>query len=252
VLLLSASVVMAAYVTPAIPNGDFSLPVISPDGQVSGFNPGVIPDWTSDRVPGLDINGNPTTYGCADSGVGNNKHPLSASNNYAYLLGGISQWAGYPVTLDPTDPLGINTTTFKYDEPGIYDVTGHTIAAGDQFKLNFLADNDWTNFPPGTMRAEVFATLDGGLTKTVLASADLNVDLGTPWQTLSLDVPDASAGVGQQLGVYFRNIPTMPNPGPNNSWIRIDNVQFVPVPEPATLVMLVLGGLAMLVWRRSR
>jgi hypothetical protein len=170
--------------------------------------------------------------------VGNNKHPLSASNNYAYLLGGISQWASYP-------------TTFKYDEPGIYNVTGHTIAAGDQFKLNFLADNDYTNFPPGTMRAEVFATLDGGLTKTVLASADLNVDLGTPWQTLSLDVPDASAGVGQQLGVYFRNIPTVPAPGPNNSWIRIDNVQFV-VPEPATLVMLVLGGLAMLVWRRSR
>ena len=228
-LLTSPNSLMAVYQTPLVPNGDFDSTTmkvkgwngdnVSDGGIYIGVN---IPGWASDGV-------------AADSGV---ETPGSNGTGYrAFLMGGASTSYPYP---NPPGP---------YADPSAYDTTAYTIQPGDQFMLSFDATNNYTANLPPKLRVSVYAL--NGLVRVPIVTEDLVLpNTGVSWVTYTLNVPDTTGYEGKMVGVEIQNIPALQLPGYNSSWINVDNVRFVP--EPATWTMLVLGGLAMLIWRRRR
>jgi len=67
---------------------------------------------------------------------------------------------------------------------------------------------------------------------------------------LDTDIPGGA--IGQDIGIEILN--TSGALGATHSWIDVDNVNLsvVPVPEPATMALVSLGGLALVAFRRRR
>ena len=211
-LLILPNTAMAVAL-PTVTNGDFELPATAKIKGWNGESGTDIPGWSSD-IAAFDS-------GVEEGGAG-------GSAWRGFLLGGLSPWGS------------------TYPEPTAWNTTNYTIQAGDQFKLSVDALDNWSEFPPGQLQMNVYF-LDGAV-RTSLAS--VTIPLTGTWTTYTLDVPDASAGVGKLLGVELANIPQPTRNPPGNTWINVDNVQFVP--EPATWIMLMLGAMGIAFYTRRK
>ena len=117
-------------------------------------------------------------------------------------------------------------------DPAVYNVTDHVIGAGESYLLTVDAYNNW-NAPDFALG--LYSTPDGGATLNELV---LNtVSLTGEWAeyTATYAVGAADAAIGSNLVVLMDN--------PTTGWLNMDNVRLDVVPEPATMVLLGLGGL---------
>ncbi len=124
-------------------------------------------------------------------------------------------------------------------DSSVWQATSHTIAADELFTLVFDARDvsaDWD------LTYSIFATTDGGATRTTLDSGFL-ADEQTDGVTLVVNSNDHLAHVGSQIGVEFDNA---------TDYAGLDSVSLTvgPIPEPGSLALLALGGVAL--FRRRR
>ena len=144
---------------------------------------------------------------------------------------------------------------------GIYpsQQTAYSISSGEGFQLTFDARYTYGSTGPGggwsqpmsapeQIQADLYY-VSGGV-PVVFASDVITWDAngaGTPWVTYSFTGVAPLAAAGDLLGVDFQNISADPN---YYNWSEVDNVKLSSVPEPASMALIGLGGLALVALRR--
>ncbi|MCJ7776922.1 MAG: PEP-CTERM sorting domain-containing protein [Sedimentisphaerales bacterium] len=216
-VLATCALAQAAYKTPAVENFSFENPA---DGKHNAWDL----EANAKPAPGnmssvSDVPGWFSDWTALDSGVeGPDAWPGTTDGH----------WAGFMM---------------NGPDPSTWQILGYKVQAGDQFALAVDSRDNWSAITPAQLQMSLFYVAIGGA-RTVLATQI--VPLTTTWTTFKLDLPDASLGLGRLLGIELLNVSDA-GTSTGNSWIGIDNVRFVP--EPATLVLLGLGGLLL---RRKR
>jgi PEP-CTERM motif len=212
----------AAQAVPVVvENYSFELPdpgehLIGWDGE----NGDDVPGWNSDSE-------------CRSSGIARPDNFPGTVGTYSGEFG----CDGYP---DSTMP-----------EPGAWNLTGHTIAAGEIFTLTVDASDSWTNTGLNPKLKMTLYYDDGG---RIEGNSVVHVmpNAGFPsWDeyVLVFDVDnDAPLSVGKNIGIELENVEVEPS---GYSWLVLDNVRLDVVPEPATMTLLSLGSLALLKRRRA-
>lgn len=148
---------------------------------------------------------------------------------------------------------------------GIYpsQETGYSIVGGENIQLTFDARYTYGSTGPGggwsqpmsapeQVQADLYY-VNGGA-PVIFNSSVVTWDasgLGTPWATYTFTGTTPFAAAGDFLGVDFQNISADPN---YYNWLEVDNVQLsvVPAPEPASVALIGLGGLALVALRRRK
>ncbi|MCC5844539.1 MAG: PEP-CTERM sorting domain-containing protein [Verrucomicrobia bacterium] len=143
-----------------------------------------------------------------------------------------------------------------------WDATGNTLFTGSGFTLSNL---DLTGLSDLNMRFDIrSATAGGGTPPTTFASVEYQVDgggwistgvnsswaTGTTFVPVTLDFSSLSAINGLE-NVDFRFVfASGSKTGSTNHAIRLDNLEVSAIPEPSTLVLIGMFGLATLALRR--
>jgi hypothetical protein len=231
--LLSASCLVALSVVQSqasniLVNGDFS--ANQGQGKVffwdaTGAPTGSIPDWTP-TGPGGAIN-----YDLGGAYVGNSGvDGLPDDSNYG---GAAHLW------LDSYDPA-------------VYNTSSYTIQPGDNYSLSFNINGEWS--PDGNHNTAVSLYYVSGGNRVIFDTYNVNVPINWnyTWTPESFNVAAPSAGVGDPLGVEIQNVtPESGNPVNNDdSYTAYGNVVLSVVPEPTSIALFGLGGLALLAFRR--
>lgn len=148
--------------------------------------------------------------------------------------------------------LGVNTAgdirTLGID-------TGHILAVGDVFTLNF----DWLDASPGweneTITAQLFYTVDNtisGARTEITSFTTVGEASDVTWESSGVFTSGAAAAEGDGARTVFLDF--IPN-ADGNSFARIDDVNLsvepLVVPEPSSTALLGLGGLALILRRRK-
>ena len=136
--------------------------------------------------------------------------------------------------------------------------TGYAVQSGDVFTLSYAFD------PLAGWAAEegldviLFTSDDNtiGGAKTLLwsslsqhnAAGDLTY---YNYDTSAITIDGGSAHVGQSLFIEFNGTTTAGNIDAFNGFARVDDVQLSVVPEPATMSLLAIGGIALIRRRRK-
>ena len=148
----------------------------------------------------------------------------TASNSGIYSGGTDGTWTGYLYNGDPS----------------VYNLTEHIIQLDEEFILQVDAQNSSTDNPPALLEISLFIDSYGERI-TVFSET---VEVSDTWNTYTLDFySNTFPAVYNKIGIELANVTES-----GESWINIDNIQFVP--EPATIALLGLGALAMLSRKR--
>ena len=181
----TATVTIFVELVPMIINHSFELPGT---GKIQ-TDWGLVPGWSSDYPPedsGVDYEGNNTFVPVVDDG-----------DWYAFLMG---------------------------DDPTVWQLTNHTILAGEVFTLTFDAYNCY-NGPDVT--GSLYYDDNGSrvtvasVTVTGLIFKDLN---GAVEGSVTFAAGDVPAAIGRKIGIEFDN-PRLDSEFTYGSWTAFDNVQ---------------------------
>jgi hypothetical protein len=186
----------------------------------TGFGSGLIPDWTGNAA--------------SDTGV---EYPQIAAQD------------------------GSMSAYFEMADGYAQQTTSHQIQSGDSFNISFYTLNNWTTegtYWPDSEGQITVALYYGSLANTIgtyTFDAGLGAGGSATWMNQALTVLDTDipgGAIGQDIGIEILN--TSGALGATHSWIDVDNVNLsvVPVPEPATMALVSLGGLALVAFRRRR
>ncbi|HNQ90630.1 MAG TPA: PEP-CTERM sorting domain-containing protein [Verrucomicrobiota bacterium] len=183
-----------------VENFSFELPGTGKVRAWNGENGVDIPGWASDTT-------------AADSGV-ESDWPGSSEGS----------WAGFLMGTDPA----------------AWQLTGHTIAAGDTFTLLVDAHNNWSATTPAHLTMSLY--YDDAGSRVTAGSSTVELTDSFAQYSLAFDSGTLPGSIGKNIGIMLQNGATT-----SDSWIGIDNVRLdvAAIPEPGTVVLL-LGGLAAL------
>jgi len=121
-------------------------------------------------------------------------------------------------------------------DPSVYNLTDHIIQLDEEFILQIDARNISTDIPPALLEISLFLDVYGDR----ITVASETVEVSDTWSTYSVDFyANAFPAVYNKIGIELANVTPS-----GESWIGIDNIQFVP--EPATIALLGLGALVLL------
>jgi len=131
----------------------------------------------------------------------------------------------------------------------VYQVTDQTIAAGEIYTLGAWALNGGVDGSTGMSELELsFFYVDGAGAHIELAANSNDVpEENYEWHACTAEFTVGADGIGEKLGIKFRNVDV----GYSNGWVGFDDVTLDVVPEPATMMLLGLGSLALLKRRRA-
>ena len=192
-----------------------------------------------------------------------------AVENYSFELPGtdkLSNWTDVPgwssdtVASDSgveenaaaTDGDWIGYLRTSYTDPSVWQLTGHEIVAGEVFELKIDATNTWNG---SSQPADIKLTLyydNGDGVRNVGNSMPFTLPTVSnvyQWDeyTIQFDAGLIPASAGSMIGIEIEN--NMPLG--DSCWLGMDNVRLDVVPEPATMMLLGLGSLALLKRRRA-
>ena len=138
--------------------------------------------------------------------------------------------------------------------------TSYALTTGETINLSFAARYTYASTGPGggwsqPISSPVQVTADlyyvSGGAPVVFATAAATWDAsgnGVPWANYTISGVVPSAANGDLLGVSFANTTTDPN---YYNWAEVDNVSLASVvPEPSSIALLSLAGLALAAYRR--
>lgn len=189
--------------------------------------PGIIPGWEPSG-PGVEGPGGPVG-GPGDSGV-------ESDTSYG-------SWRGYLAGRDPS----------------IYQTTAYTILGSEPgFSLSVAAKDTWTadgnnNQLSGSSVLNMSLYYLDGTSRVSMGNQDFVVtDTFVDYTLDVLSIP--SAAIGKELGIELDNVSDVRDLGGDvvYAWQGLDNVRLSVVPEPGTIVLLSLGALSLVVFRRRR
>lgn len=170
-----------------------------------------------------------------------------AENSGAIDAGPQSAQFSQSVTIDPANPvLTFWWRFFTAETPGTLNTFNDRFQVDVEGSLSLVQTI-------ATVNGTSMISTGGPLWTPILGSPSSNpgqnqsFGLYTPsWVFYSLN---ASSMAGETVSVYFR-VQDAGGQHNQSSGYAVDNIQFVPVPEPAVMGMALLGGL--LIWRRRQ
>ena len=125
-------------------------------------------------------------------------------------------------------------------DPSVYSLTDHIIQLDEEFILQVDARDNWSENPPALLEISLF--LDSYGERITVATE--TVEVSDTWTTYTVGFyANTFPAVYNKIGIELANVTPS-----GDSWIGIDNIQFVP--EPATIALLGLGALALLSRKR--
>jgi len=140
----------------------------------------------------------------------------------------------------PDSTEGIWTGYLYNGDPSVFNLTEHITQLDDEFILQLDARDRSTDNPPALLDISLFLDVYGGR----ITIASKTVEVSDSWTTFSIDYfANTFPAVYNKIGIELANVtPT------GESWINIDNIQFIP--EPATIVLLGFGTLVLIKSRK--
>lgn len=130
-------------------------------------------------------------------------------------------------------------------DPAVWQLTGHTVDAGESFTLKIDLQNNWTA-PGVTPELQLRLYYDDAGVRMPAATVVVNPSK-LVWSefSVSLAADDVPGSIGNKLGIEIDNVSA------DRSWMGLDNVRLDMIPEPATMALFSIGGLALLRRRRA-
>ena len=184
--------------------------------------------------------------------------PFTGHENSALPDGWSVEGSSYGTELGPYDgEQCMFVGSYGEESATLYQLTDHTIAAGDEYELTFYAKFTWNSGNwPGEYQGNLYYDTGDG-TRVSLGTAGATFDAGgyDPGQSyawieyeIELEILEGDAAIGSKIGFSFTNL-TGGTEG-WGSWTGCDLVSLQVVPEPTSLALLGVGAMSLI--RRKR